>query len=793
MKKRVKVCFILTAAVVWGLVWSLPAYAAGSCTTKECHAGISTIVPDELQMMQTIKMNGQMHGDPDGCVVCHGGNPKAVKKEEAHKGIPPTLAQAPGPKDYYPDPGSIWVADYTCGPCHPGYVHRTTLSLMNTEAGKIQGNLHTWGLDEVKDYKVPWGNYDIEDKDGSVPYGTTPEYARYMTNMVQMFPKQFPASLKKLPSPTVEEIEKDPRLAGITYQRHECQRCHIGVRGREKRGDYRGMGCSACHILYSNDGYYEGEDKSINKDEPGHILKHRIAGNRKTGGIPVESCNSCHNRGKRIGVSFQGLMEFPYGSPFDAEGDIQPKLHTKRYLFISDDLHHQVDKSREGNPTGGLLCQDCHTSVDIHGDGNIHGTTMGQVEIECSDCHGTPEKYAWELPLGYGDDFGRDFSKGKPRGLADKVLLTDQQFGYPYKKQDGFLISARGNPLGNVVKSGEDVIVHSATGNDFKVPVLKNLALKQAFKDVSAQIAMASVKTHVDKMECYGCHASWVPQCYGCHVKVDYSLNKDGSKKSATDWVASGNARMKNGQTAESKLGSGGIKSPGKISEKRSYLRWEDPVLGINGEGRVSPLMPGCQISYTVIGSDGKMLVQNHIADNPGEAKAVGQDHTPLAIDMAPVQPHTAQRQARTCENCHISHKTAGLGLGNGTFGRKQNVDIVEDLIDAKTGKVIPKRYSIQIPAIPKLDFDWSQIVTREGKQLATVGTHWPMSRAFNKKELDGFLRAGTCMGCHGSMGKKDMWKKVSTEGRLDEKKHMEMMMKMLEYMAAKAKKGQDW
>lgn len=793
MKNCMRGCFILMITALLSLMASPMAFAARGCSTQDCHAGISDIVPEELQMMQTIKMNGQMHGDPDGCVVCHGGNPKATKKEEAHKGIPATLAQSPGPKDYYPDPGSIWIADNTCGACHPGYVHRTKLSLMNTEAGKIQGNLHTWGLDEVKDFKVPWGNYDIEDQDGSTPYGTTPEYAEYMTNMVKMYPKQYPKSLKKLPSPTVEEIEKDPKLAGITYQRHDCQRCHIGVRGRDKRGDYRGMGCSACHILYSNDGYYEGNDKSINKDEPGHILAHRIAGNRKTGGIPVESCNSCHNRGKRIGVSYQGLMEFPYGSPYDEEGNTQPKLHTKKYLFISDDLHHQMDKSREGNPKGGLLCQDCHTSVDIHGDGNIHGTTMGQVEIECSDCHGTPERYSWELPIGFGDDYGRDLSKATPRGVAEKRLLADQQFGYPYKAEDGFIISARGNPLGNVVKKGNDVIVHSASGNDFKVPVLKNRKMENTWKDLSAEIAMAAVSSHIDKMECYGCHASWVPQCYGCHVKVDYSKNKDGSQKSGTDWVASGNFRRKNGQTSESKRGSGGIKSPGKISEKRSYLRWEDPVLGINGEGRVSPLMPGCQISYTVIGSDGKTLIQNHIADNPGEAKDIGQEHVPLAIDMAPVQPHTAQRQARTCEKCHVNHKTAGLGLGNGTFGRKQNVDIVEDLIDAKTGKVIPKRYSIQIPAVTKLDFDWSQIVTREGKQLATVGTHWPGSRAFNKEELDGFLRAGTCMGCHGSMAKKDMWKKVSTDGKLDEKKHQEMMMKMLEYMSAKAKKGEDW
>ncbi len=156
----------------------------------------------------------------------------------------------------------------------------------------------------------------------------------------------------------------------------------------------------------------------------------------------------------------------------------------------------------------------------------------------------------------------------------------------------------------------------------------------------------------------------------------------------------------------------------------------------------------------------------------------------PLAIDMAPVQPHTAQRKARTCESCHTNPKVAGLGIGNGTFGQRQAEDIVVDLMDATTREIIPAKYSVQIPAIPKLTFDWSQIVTREGTQIATVGTHWPMSRSFNKQELDNFLRAGTCMGCHQNMSETELWKKVSTEGTLDPKAHLEAMNQMIKFMA---------
>ncbi len=775
--------YLQSLFMVFGLIFlgAATANGASGCSTQECHQGIANIKPDEHDMMRIIKSNGSRHGDPDGCVICHGGNPQATTKTEAHKGIPDSLTRGPGPKDYYPDPGSIWIANNTCGTCHAGYVYRSQLGLMNTEAGKIQGNLATWGFEEVQDHNVPWGNYDTEDVDGQKPLSGTAAYKKYMRNQITKYPKQYPESLKQLPNPTLEEINNDPKQAALTYQRQECQRCHIGVRGREERGDFRGMGCSACHVLYGTEGYYMGDDKTIPKDEPGHMLKHEIVATRKTGGIPVEACSSCHNRGKRIGVSFQGLMEFPYGSPYDNNGNKQPKLHTKNYLFVSDDLHHQVE-SREGNPKGGMLCQDCHTSIDMHGDGNIHGSTLAQVEIECSDCHGLPDSFPWELPIGYGDEFGKTL-KDEPRGLTRQRLISGQYFGFPYKAEDGFILTSRGNPFGNVVKRGEKVIVHSATGNDFEVPVLKTLRTTKNWKDPSAEVAMSAVSKHMDKLECYSCHASWAPQCYGCHVQVNYSA-EEGKTPMATDWVASGNDQKTSGQTAESKLGDQGLQSPGKVSESRSYLRWEDPILGIGGEGRVSPLIPGCQVTYTIINEKGETLLNNEIALNANEAKERDQKHIPLAIDMAPVQPHTAQRKARTCESCHTSPKVAGLGIGNGTFGLGQQEDLVMDLMDATSREIIPEKHLVQISAIPRLTFDWSKIVERDGTQLATVGTHWPLSRPFNRQEIDNFLKAGTCMGCHQNMSEAELWKKVSKEGTINTKDHLEAMNKMIKYMA---------
>lgn len=759
-----------------------------------CHAGIEDIRDAASPMMLQIKAIGSVHGDAEGCVVCHGGNPKGTSMETAHKGAPKGLKDGSGPKTFYPDPGSIWIAENTCGQCHSGYAYRLERSLMNTEAGKIQGNLHTWGIPEVQNHKVPWGNYDVLDTDGQVPSIGTDEYKKYMAAMIGAHGDQFPTELTQVPQPSVEEIEADPKLAGFTYQRQQCQRCHVGIKGREKRGDYRGMGCSSCHIPYGNEGYYEGRDPTINKTEKGHMLTHKMQATRKTevthgnvtySGIPVETCNSCHNRGKRIGVTYQGLMEFPYGSPYNASAGKQPKLHTKKYLFISDDLHHQID-SREGNPRGGLLCQDCHTTIDMHGDGNIFGTTLAQVEVECQDCHGTTDAYPWELPLGYSEEFDRDLA-GEPRGVADRPLLETLSFATTYSKKDGYLKSARGNPFGNVVRDDDKVILHSATGNDFDVPLLKQLARDNTWKSPDAMVAMSRVEKHNESLECYACHASWVPQCYGCHVQVNYGKDKDGNPYQDTDWIAGGSQRDESGQTAESPLGTHGIKSPGKVFEARSYLRWEEPVLGINGEGRVTPLMPGCQIVYTVFDRNNDVIALNQLGKSEDERIELGQQRTPDAIDMAPVQPHSAQRKARSCESCHNNPKALGYGISGGVFQTRYPVDIVEDLIDQKTGQVIPGRYQIQIPKIADLDYDWSTII-KDGEQVQTVGTHWPLSRALPKEMRDGMERTGLCLGCHREMTNAELWEKVSTPGTLTDQEHIELLNQILkDYAASKA------
>ena len=56
-----------------------------------CHSGIEKILPDTSAMMVQIKAIGSGSGDPEGCAVCHGGDPKGTSVEAAHNGAPKAL------------------------------------------------------------------------------------------------------------------------------------------------------------------------------------------------------------------------------------------------------------------------------------------------------------------------------------------------------------------------------------------------------------------------------------------------------------------------------------------------------------------------------------------------------------------------------------------------------------------------------------------------------------------------------------------------------------------------------
>lgn len=724
------------------------AWSGQGCTQSACHEGIEPIVALESKMMRQIKRRSQVVGDADGCVLCHGGTLDAESAELAHQGAPSQFVSKKfkGPLEFYPDPSSPWINEHTCGLCHRAQVSAQWSSLMMTEAGKIQGT--AWGFGSLEGYEHKWGNYDYENPhDPKLRLGTD-AYRAYMKKKAAANPQVHVERHQRLPAAPGKDdlgnLTEHPEQAAFTYLRAECQRCHLGVKGRQQRGDFRGMGCGACHVPYSNEGFYEGRDAAISKDEPGHALVHSLQGTRGSkvtvhdttySGVPVETCSTCHNRGKRIGVSYQGLMESAYGSPYTEGGGGQLSVHSKHYVSMQQDIHYQK----------GMLCQDCHTSGDVHGDRFLAAANLAAVEIECTDCHGTPRAYPWELPLGYGDEDAPGSARGKPRGVS-KVLPSH------LKKQrglsaapEGYVLSARGNPMPDVERKGDAVVVHSASGKDLQLQPLKKLLLEGKLSR-EAHTAMVQVDRHVETMECYSCHSSWAPQCYGCHIKVDYS-----DQKSSFDWVMAGqlHARPEHA-SARGESHFEDVMIPGEVQETRSYLRWEDPVLGNNGEGRVSPLIPGCQTSVTVIGKDGRTLAKNRIFRSQAGSEGA-KDEGQLGSDMSPTHPHTVGK-SRSCESCHASDKALGYGIGGlAPANKKRVVDL-----ESAEGKILSRRARTQIEAVEGL-IDWSAVVTRDGKQLQTVGHHLKGSGPLSAEQREKMDRQGTCAGCHSELPDGDL------------------------------------
>ncbi len=241
-----------------------------------CHEGIEDINPKMKDYLFAI---GAGH-EGRLCVVCHEGNPDATTKEEAHQGI-------------FPNPGNLWVVSVGkgCGKCHSNrnalvsvqavplpapvggalleveststdpsgatgrnHVYRMQRGLMSLEFGKASHTLMSNGVVPKGEYV--YADYHMDDPDGPVPTVGSATYKKWIHQALET------GAIKRVersqPIPTFKqgmELWKDEVKAAFSdYYRKECGRCHVWGEGRRKRGDLRAGGCSACHVLYTNDG-----------------------------------------------------------------------------------------------------------------------------------------------------------------------------------------------------------------------------------------------------------------------------------------------------------------------------------------------------------------------------------------------------------------------------------------------------------------------------------------------------------------------------------------------------------
>ena len=514
-----------------------------------CHEGIEDISP----VMTAADVN---------CVTCHLGNPLGTTKEEAHRGM-------------YANPSDFSIIDKTCGQCHgkkspfpitpavskgkEDHVGRMQKSLMATCAGLISSTRYLFGEQEGKGAR--YALREVVDEDGTVP-------------------REKGAVEKLMPLPNADNSPADNLL------RHNCLQCHLYTEGLAIEGRHVGGGCTACHMIYADDGLSKSGDPTIPKNSPGHPIKHLI-----TTKIPTSQCLHCHNGGpgRIIGLGYIG--EVPAETPCASE-DKECRYGTPTFK-VKPDVHYLA----------GMDCIDCHSSDDLHGDGNIYTAMAEQVAIRCETCHGTSETFA-------------------------------------------SLIDVRGEALSNVNrKGGAAILTGKVSGKQIEIPQLARMTREGSLPTAMAILPHIPLQEGRHTLECYSCHAQTVTQCYGCHLK------RDDRKNSPVDWVVGiGESRSK-------------VSSPGVWSGETSYIRWEDPLLGLSIKDTISPYGPGCQVLFTHIDSAGHTVSLNRVfklSDSTADGKRLP------GWAMNPIQPHTITRESRSCESCHTIEKSLGLGLPPG-------------------------------------------------------------------------------------------------------------------------------
>ena len=242
---------------------------------------------------------------------------------------------------------------------------------------------------------------------------------------------------------------------------------------------------------------------------------------------------------------------------------------------------------------------------------------------------------------------------------------------------------------------------------------------------------MVSIAKHMEKLECYACHSTWVPQYYGYKYVMDFT-------KQSIDWLASPEVVNADGTTAD--YHQKYVMQPGASTQgDYSHVRWENPPLGINGEGRVTPLTGVIQTVSTVIGPDDKTIQWNKVAQT-----AAGYS----ATELAPVNPHTTSLESRDCADCHGNAQAMGLGTDRGIYDAQPGTARFADAVDVN-GNNISKFSKAQIQAIKGLHGDFMQIINAEGKQVQTVDSHWPTSMPLTAEQRDALSRGNTCLACH--------------------------------------------
>lgn len=570
------------------------------------------------------------------CVTCHGGDGQAKSKDTAHIPVPDNWATIRGEalpaapygfiRDFSPNqldvldpaylqfinPTDIRVVARTCGQCHADKVATMPNSVMVTNAGHYFPTLYLSGFQDE-----PIGVY------GSYPAtdpNCDPAIEGTVCALTPLIPPDAQEIADTIANGTLGDVEE---IAYKHYLAKKCNTCHqAGFPTNDSPGLYRSTGCASCHVVYNEQGIYEGGDPTIARGTPVHPRTHEI-----TKAIPSEQCATCHFQGGRIGLLYRGIREGGFGDAPPNASPIQRTLygHSPGYYFDDEDTTNDIDETPPDlHYAAGMHCADCHGGTDVHGDGRLYSSSKQQVDLACEDCHGTIRERAAPAPDG-------KFYTAKRRRHLKQLS----------QRSDGTIVlTGIVDGVERVVAQPADLLADGGDGND------------------AMHAAMGEDEngwSHTDSLTCDTCHTSYNQFCIGCHVNYDLRLSQVDHQT--------------------------GISTPGLTRGSRSAYSLNHLLLGTAPDGRVQSVHPSQQVQMAIVGAeefgvpDGELLLG---ADVNG--KTVGEFRHRNGLEanngFIPFFQHTTTRNPRACERCHRTADTPEedarvrgvYGFGTGEF-----------------------------------------------------------------------------------------------------------------------------
>ena len=371
---------------------------------------------------------------------------------------------------------------------------------------------------------------------------------------------------------------------GDDLLRRSCLRCHLYTSGSTRWGEHRGQGCSACHVAYPHSS--DGKPRS-------HALV-RNAG--------MTACLKCHNA-NHVGADFVGLFEKDYHRGFRSPivaGKQPPTIYGVEQHRLMPDLHFSA----------GMQCTDCHTSDEIHGNGEMPASTESQVRISCAGCHVRGDHPAiladGEGTLTLLKGKGRRVPRWNPQSIPHRVEAH----------QKSLSCSAC-----HAAWSFQDYGLHL---------MLEERADYWKWASTASQNdpqVQALLKRNV------GTYAELVPPRQGPLPPKPF---EQWEAPVTRDWLS-------------------GEDRPGAWFRGFTARRWERPALGLDGRGKVSIMRPMFQYVVSHVDAQANLRVDRQIPTTGGGFPA---------LIMNPYTPHTTRKTGRLCQDCHGNTKAAGLGEG---------------------------------------------------------------------------------------------------------------------------------